>query len=65
MKLVESEQKIFIAGFSQGSSMALYTALNSNYKLGGAFCFSGYLFGFSKITNAAYIKIRASHGRDD
>ncbi len=36
-------QQIFLAGFSQGSAMALFTGLRSNLALGGIVALSGYL----------------------
>lgn len=35
--------QIYIAGFSQGGAMAIYTALHSQLKLGGVILLSGYL----------------------
>jgi phospholipase/carboxylesterase len=39
---LKSEQ-IYLAGFSQGAAMAMYTALNYHGRLGGVLCLSGYL----------------------
>lgn len=36
-------QQIFLAGFSQGAAMALFTALSGTVSLGGVVCLSGYL----------------------
>lgn len=36
-------EKIFLAGFSQGGAMALYTGLHKKGPLGGIICLSGYL----------------------
>ncbi len=38
-----SAQQIFLAGFSQGGAMALYTALHANLALGGIISLSAYL----------------------
>lgn len=38
-----SAQQIFLAGFSQGGAMALYTALNQSKPLAGVVVLSGYL----------------------
>lgn len=38
-----SSLQIFLAGFSQGAAMALYTALHYSEPLGGVICLSGYL----------------------
>lgn len=35
--------EIFLAGFSQGAAMALFSALSQSRKLGGIVCLSGYL----------------------
>lgn len=36
-------QQVYLAGFSQGGAMALYTALNTAARLGGVIALSGYL----------------------
>jgi phospholipase/carboxylesterase len=36
-------ERIFLAGFSQGSAMALYTGLHCQHSLAGLICLSGYL----------------------
>lgn len=38
-----SPERIFLAGFSQGGAMALFTVLRSHLKLGGALILSAYL----------------------
>jgi len=43
------EKNIFIGGFSQGSAMSLYFALNCNTNLGGVICMSGYAFKFLNL----------------
>lgn len=44
-------EQLFLAGFSQGGAMALYTALNSPSKLGGVITLSSYL-PLSRVTEA-------------
>ncbi|CAE7178083.1 Lypla2 [Symbiodinium microadriaticum] len=36
-------EKIFVAGFSQGGALSLFTGLSRPYRLGGVVCMSGYL----------------------
>ena len=36
-------ERIFLAGFSQGAAMALFTGLHTEHALGGLICLSGYL----------------------
>lgn len=43
IKVGFSEQQIFLAGFSQGGAMALYTALHYKARLGGVIALSAYL----------------------
>ncbi len=38
-----AQNRIFLAGFSQGAGMALFTGLHSQHALGGLICLSGYL----------------------
>ncbi len=36
-------ERIFLAGFSQGAAMALYTGLHTDHAIAGVICLSGYL----------------------
>ena len=61
------EQKTFIAGFSQGAMLALYTALSRGSNLGGCFVISGLVAGKDKLEQElnSYPKIYLFHGLKD
>lgn len=64
------ENKIIIAGFSQGGALSYYTALNSHYNLGGLLVLSGYipdesLFDVVNLQHIANMPILVCHGNQD
>ena len=65
-ELSGNSKKVFIGGFSQGSSMALYNGLSFNKPLGGIISLSGYLFPITEIHKEnEKTPIFISHGLDD
>lgn len=74
IKIIKNESKklnndfvnIYMGGFSQGACMALYIALATNFKIGGAIVCSGFLFHKIEINeNNKDVKIFIGHGTDD
>lgn len=63
---VENTQT-YIAGFSQGAMMAIYTALSRAKKVGGCFAFSGIVAGKDKLAEelASKPEVYMFHGKDD
>ena len=65
-----SSEQIIIAGFSQGGVISYYTALGSDYKLGGLMALSSYLPDISlidvaKIQHKLNLPILVCHGSRD
>lgn len=64
------ENKIIIAGFSQGGVIAYYTALNSEHQLGGLMALSSYLpdislLNVAKIQHKKALPVLVCHGTQD
>lgn len=65
-----SENKIIVAGFSQGGVIAYYTALNSKHQLGGLMALSSYLpdvslLDVAKIQHKKALPVLVCHGTQD
>lgn len=63
-------ENIVVAGFSQGGAIALHTALNSPYKLGGCVALSTWLplasdYATISTTSNSQLKILQIHGNAD
>ena len=57
----------YVAGFSQGAMLALYTALSRKHKLGGAVMVAGIVAGRPRLENELHSKppLLVLHGQDD
>lgn len=57
----------YVAGFSQGAMLTLYTALSRKQKLGGAIMVAGIVAGRPRLQNEIYSKppLLVLHGQDD
>lgn len=61
------DKNIYIAGFSQGAMMAIYTALSRSKKIGGCFALSGIVAGKDCLERELHSKpqIYMLHGKND
>lgn len=62
-----TDEQTFIAGFSQGGMLALWTALRRRQKVAACFCFSSFAAAAEKLETyiCAKPKIYLFHGADD
>ena len=62
-----SNDDTYIAGFSQGAMMSIYTALSRKDRIGGCFALSGIVAGKDELAKEikSYPTIYMLHGKDD
>lgn len=67
IQLLGSAENVIVGGFSQGGGLALFTALNTEYTLGGVLLLSSYLPALPKVSWKlnTETKILQCHGKQD